>query len=128
MSTPLWALGLAERHCEQKNDQHAICKCHIGKHNPPKSCDIKIGLNKGSTTSIRYHIRTKHPLQWDQLLKAETEKKKNVIEEEEEIQRIYENVEQEEELEETIDQMPSSSRSQKRPLLLPAPKLIIKLK
>ncbi len=116
MSSPLWTLGLAERHCEKKNDLHAICKCPVGKQNPPKACDIKIGLNKGSTTSIRYHIRIKHPLQWDLLRKAETEKEKNKADEEEEIQRIYADVEQEVQLDESVGQVPRSSGSQKRPL------------
>ncbi len=114
MSSPIWTLGLAERHCEKKHDLHAICKCPVDKQDPTKFCNIKIGLNKGSTTSIRYHIRTKHALQWAQLCSAEKEREKKTSEDQSELQRIYREIESEAEVDDP--NVPVVRMSQKRPL------------
>ena len=63
---------------KQRNEEigkfEAVCKCKVDPANPDLTCNSKLTMPDGSTSSIRHHIRTKHPTEWIRLLTEENTK------------------------------------------------------
>jgi hypothetical protein len=70
-----WELELAERHFNPTTGtSHCICKCKVDPNDPTTVCGKKLQLTQSSTSSLRHHIKSQHPLDWAKIIKAETEK------------------------------------------------------
>ena len=71
----IWKMGLA---LKQKNEEsgkfEAICNCNVDPANPDLTCNKKLTMPDGSTSSLRQHIKSKHPTEWVQLLTEEKNK------------------------------------------------------
>ena len=71
----LWELELAERHIDPLTKKaHCICKCKVDKDDPTVTCNKKLALTQGSTSSLRHHIRSNHPSDWARVIQMETDK------------------------------------------------------
>jgi hypothetical protein len=111
MSSPVWELGIAERHLVDKKDPFAICKCPVDKQDVTKTCNKKVGLSRGSTSSLRYHIKKQHPTSWAKLIQAEKEKTERRQQDIRELEEIHQDIEVE-----SDTQLSESSVSKKRTL------------
>ena len=71
----LWELGLAERHFNPTTGKSTcICKCKVDQNDPTIVCGKRLQLTQASTSSLRHHIKSQHPLEWARVIKAEAEK------------------------------------------------------
>ena len=71
----LWELGLAERHLNPTTGKSTcICKCKVDQNDPTIVCGKRLQLTQASTSSLRHHIKSQHPLEWARVIKAEAEK------------------------------------------------------
>ena len=71
----LWELNLAVRICNQATGvSHCICKCKVDPTDPAIVCGKKLQLTQSSTSSLRHHIKSQHPLDWAKIVKMEAEK------------------------------------------------------
>jgi hypothetical protein len=57
----------------------AICKCKVDPANPDLTCGKKLTMPDGSTSSIRHHIKTRHPQDWVRLLTEEKSKAEQAV-------------------------------------------------
>ena len=76
----IWEMGFA---LKEKNEDTgkftAICKCKVDPANPDLTCGKKLTMPDGSTSSIRHHIKTKHPQDWVRLLTEEKAKAEQAV-------------------------------------------------
>ncbi len=71
----LWEMGLAERHLNPTTGKSTcICKCKVDPNDPTIVCGKRLQLTQASTSSLRHHIKSQHPLDWAKVIKAEAEK------------------------------------------------------
>ena len=71
----LWELGLAERHLNPITGKSTcICKCKVDPNDPTIVCGKRLQLTQASTSSIRHHIKSQHPLDWAKVIKVEAQK------------------------------------------------------
>ncbi len=71
----LWELGLAERHLNPTTGKSTcICKCKVDPNDPTIVCGKKLQLTQASTSSLRHHIKSQHPLDLAKIIKMEAEK------------------------------------------------------
>ncbi len=102
----IWELGLAIKHKDEATGKNvAICKCKVDRANPDLTCNKKLALPDGSTSTVRHHIRTKHPTQWIQLLTEEKDKAAAASAKQEEANKLLEEMEGDpDEIEEDLTQ------------------------
>jgi hypothetical protein len=76
----IWEMGFA---LKEKNEDTgkftAICKCKVDPANPDLTCGKKLTMPDGSTSSIRHHIKTRHPQDWVRLLTEEKSKAEQAV-------------------------------------------------
>jgi hypothetical protein len=102
----IWELGFAIRQKDEGTGKNiAICKVKIDQANPDLVCNKKLSLPDGSTSTVRHHIKSKHPTQWIQLLNEEKSKTEVANAKQEEANQLLEQMEGDpDEIEEDLTQ------------------------
>jgi len=110
----LWELGLAERHLNPTTGKSTcICKCKVDPNDPTIVCGKKLNLTQSSTSSLRHHIKSQHPLDWAKVIKMESEKSKKTAANKEVLVQVI--AEQEGSIEEEEEDLATPGTSKKRP-------------
>jgi hypothetical protein len=75
LSGAIWELELGERHFNSTTlKSTCICKCKVDANDPTIVCGKKLQLTQASTSSLRHHIKSQHPLEWAKVVKLEAER------------------------------------------------------
>ncbi len=75
LSGAIWELELGERHFNSTTlKSTCICKCKVDANDPTIVCGKKLQLIQASTSSLRHHIKSQHPLEWAKVVKLEAER------------------------------------------------------
>jgi hypothetical protein len=80
LGSVIWELEMATRLVDDtvkikgKNKVSAKCLCRMDMDDPTITCNKVMCLTDGSTTTLRHHIKDKHPAEYARILQRERER------------------------------------------------------
>ena len=76
----IWQMGFAVKEKNEETGKFtATCKIKVDPANPDLTCNKKLTMPDGSTSSIRYHIQSQHPQDWVRLVTEEKAKAEQAV-------------------------------------------------